>query len=43
MNEKTKAIIGYIIPIAAVIFLVQKETDSKTKFHNAQTIVIVIA
>ena len=43
MNEKTKAIIGYIIPIAAVIFLVQKETDSKTKFHNAQTIVIFIA
>lgn len=43
MSEKMKAIIGYIIPIVAVIFLVQKDTDPKTKFHNAQTIVIFVA
>ena len=43
MNEKTKAIIGYIIPIAAIIFLAQKETPKNTKFHCAQSIVILIA
>lgn len=43
MNKKTKSIIGYIIPICAIIFLSQKETDKRTKFHNAQAIVITIA
>lgn len=43
MNEKTKSIIGYIIPIAAIIFLAQKETPRNVKFHNAQSIVILIA
>ena len=40
MNEKTKAIVGYIVPLCAIIFFVQKETDKKTKFHCAQEIVI---
>ena len=43
MNEKTKSIISYIIPLCAVIFFSQKETDKKTKFHCAQVIVIFIA
>lgn len=43
MNEKTKAIISYIIPLCAVIFFAQKETEKKTKFHCAQVIVIFVA
>lgn len=43
MNEKTKAIIGYIVPLVAIIFFVQKDTDKKTKFHCAQEIVIFVA
>ena len=43
MNEKTKAIVGYIVPLVAIIFFVQKETDKKTKFHCAQEIVIFVA
>ena len=42
MNEKTKAIISYIIALCAIIFLVQKDTDKKTKFHCAQSIVICV-
>lgn len=42
-NEKTKAIIGYIIPICAIVFLVQKESSRNTKFHCAQEIVIFVA
>lgn len=43
MNEKTKAIVGYIVPLCAIIFFAQKETDKKTKFHCAQEIVIFVA
>ena len=43
MSEKAKAILGYFIWIAAVIFLVQPDTDKKTKFHCAQSIVIWIS
>ena len=43
MNEKTKAIVGYIVPLVAIIFFAQKETDKKTKFHCAQEIVIFVA
>lgn len=42
-NEKTKAIVAYIVPICAIIFLVQKETSRNTKFHCAQEIVIFVA
>lgn len=43
MSEKAKAILGYFIWIAALIFLYQNDTDHKTKVHNAQAITIAIA
>lgn len=38
-DDKTKSILGYIIPICALIFLLQKENSRELKFHCAQAIV----
>ena len=43
MSEKAKAILGYFIWIVALAFLLQSDTDHKTKIHNAQAITITIA
>lgn len=42
-NDKTKSIVGYIVPICAIIFLLQKENSSNVKFHCAQAIVNFVA
>ena len=42
MSEKAKAILGYFIWIVALAFLLQSDTDHKTKIHNAQAITITI-
>ena len=41
-NDKTKAIVSYIIFICALIFLFQKDSSRDLKFHCAQSIVIAI-
>ena len=43
MSEKAKAILGYFIWIVALVFLLQNDTEHKTKIHNAQAITIAMA
>lgn len=43
MDSKTKKILGWIIPIVAVVFLCQNDTEKDVKKHAATAITVFIA
>lgn len=42
MDEKGKSILGWIIPIAAIIFLCMKDTEKLAKKHAATAVTVFI-
>lgn len=43
MDSKTKKILGWLIPIAAIVFLCQNDTEKDVKRHAATTVTVFIA